>query len=121
MAVFPEVRARSSAPLIALLADRDADSRGMYAESLRRSAYHVEETDDGRDALARAITIQPDVVVAETRLPGINGYELCRLLRHDPATRRDCDGDNRRAVAGSAARGDCRRRRRAGQTLPSGS
>src|SRR3954466_980513 len=88
MAVFPEVRARSSAPLIALLADRDADSRSMYAEYLRRSAYRVEETDDGRDALARAITIQPDVVVAETRLPGINGYELCRLLRHDPATRR---------------------------------
>ena len=77
MAVLPEVRARSSAPLIALLADRDADSRGMYAEYLRRSAYRVEETEDGRDALARAITIQPDVVVAETRLPGINGRSVC--------------------------------------------
>src|SRR6185503_2370777 len=59
----------------------------MYAAFLRLSSYRVEESDDGRDALARAITMRPDVLVAETRLPGINGYELCRLLRQDAATR----------------------------------
>src|SRR5829696_4768445 len=76
-----------AAPLLALLADRDHDSRLMYAHYLRMSAYRVEESDDGRDALARALTLRPTVVIAETRLPGINGYELCRLLRADTATR----------------------------------
>src|SRR4051794_24656698 len=87
MVRLSEVAARSDARLTALLADRDTDSRAMYAEYLRLSAYRVEESDDGRDALAKAISLQPDVLVAETRLPGINGYELCRLLRHDAATR----------------------------------
>jgi CheY-like chemotaxis protein len=73
--------------MLALLADRDTDSRSMYAEFLRLSAYRVEETDDGRDALAKALTMRPDVIVAETHLPGINGYQLCQLLRQDAATR----------------------------------
>jgi len=37
--------------------------------------------------LAKAIARRPDVVITETRLPGINGYELCGLLRRDASTR----------------------------------
>jgi CheY-like chemotaxis protein len=84
--VNDRVRPGTTLPL-ALIADRDGDSRLMYAEFLRLSAFRVEETDDGRDALVKAIDLHPSVVVAETRLPGINGYELCRLLRTDAATR----------------------------------
>jgi CheY-like chemotaxis protein len=76
-----------SAPPLALLADCNGDSRSMYAEYLRLAAYRVEECDDGRNALAKAIALQPTVVVADTRLPGINGYQLCQLLRADPSTR----------------------------------
>lgn len=70
-----------------LLADRDADTRLMYAEYLRHLAYDVDEAEDGREALAKAIARRPNVIVTETRLPGISGLELCRLLRHDEATR----------------------------------
>ena len=42
--------------------------------------------EDGRDALAKALTGRYDAIVAETRLPGIDGYQLCQLLRRDPAT-----------------------------------
>jgi two-component system cell cycle response regulator DivK len=79
-------RASTAWPL-ALLADGNDDSRLMYAEYLRLSAYRVEECDDGRNALAKAIMLRPSVVVADTRLPGINGYQLCQLLRADVATR----------------------------------
>jgi CheY-like chemotaxis protein len=77
----------SSGPLpLALLADYDPDTRRMYADFLRFSSYDVDETDDGRDALAKALSRCPDIVVSDTRLPGITGVELCRLLRSDIAT-----------------------------------
>src|SRR5262249_38027222 len=50
-------------------------------------AFDTDEASDGRVALAKAISRRPDIVVADSRLPGINGYDLCRLLRHDTATR----------------------------------
>jgi two-component system cell cycle response regulator DivK len=74
-------------PTTALLVDRDADTRTMYAEFLQRSRYNTDEAEDGREALAKAISLRPDVIVTETRLPGINGYDLCELLHKDVATR----------------------------------
>jgi CheY-like chemotaxis protein len=79
------VRPRTSSKLV-LLVDRDEDTRQMYAEFLRLGAWQVDEAGDGREALARAIARRPDVIVTETRLPGISGYDLCQLLRRDSAT-----------------------------------
>jgi CheY-like chemotaxis protein len=59
----------------------------MYAEFLRRLSYEIDEAEDGREALAKAIRTRPDLIVTETRLSGLNGMELCRLLRTDVATR----------------------------------
>jgi two-component system, cell cycle response regulator DivK len=71
----------------ALLVEPDTDTRGLFAQVLRRSACDVEEAEDGREALAKALSSQPDVIVTEARLPGMSGYDLCRLLRRDGATR----------------------------------
>jgi CheY-like chemotaxis protein len=72
---------------VALIVDRDADTRKLYADYLTLASCIVEEAEDGREALAKAIARQPDVIVTETRLPGISGIELCDLLRRDAATR----------------------------------
>ena len=72
---------------LALLADRDADTRAMYAEHLRHLSYNVEAAEDGREALAKALAQLPGIIVTETRLPGISGLDLCRLLRGDTSTR----------------------------------
>ncbi len=50
------------------------------------SSCAIEESADGREALALAISKHPEIIVTETRLPGINGFELCQLLRRDIAT-----------------------------------
>jgi len=71
----------------ALLADRDDDTRQIYGAFLRALSVDLDEASDGREALAKALARQHDVVVTETRLPGINGYELCQLLRRDMATK----------------------------------
>jgi len=78
---------RQDAPLVALIADRDADTRRMYAEFLMLSDCRIEHSEDGRDALAKVFSRLPDIVITETHLPGINGFELCALLRQDSATR----------------------------------
>jgi CheY-like chemotaxis protein len=79
-------RANRDQPAMALLVDQDADTRKMYAAYLKLSTCIIEEADDGRDALAKAIAYQPDIIVTETRLPGISGYDLCSLLRRDTIT-----------------------------------
>jgi CheY-like chemotaxis protein len=71
---------------LALVVDIDADTRKLHAECLKLSAFAVEEAEDGREALAKAVASKPDVILTEVRLPGINGIELCELLRQDAAT-----------------------------------
>lgn len=85
MPAVASIEVNSQMP-IALLVDRDADTRRMYAEFLKGFAYAIDEAEDGREALAKALTRHHDIVITETRLGGINGIELCRLLRRDPAT-----------------------------------
>jgi two-component system, cell cycle response regulator DivK len=70
----------------ALLVDRDQDTRHMYAEFLKLGHWRVDEAADGREALAKAIALRPDVIITDTRLPGIDGFTLCGLLRRDIAT-----------------------------------
>jgi CheY-like chemotaxis protein len=72
--------------LFALLVDRDDDTRRMYSEYLRVHAFIIEQATDGREALAKALARHHDVIVTETRLSGIDGYQLCGLLRRDEAT-----------------------------------
>ena len=74
-----------SASLI-LVVDPDPDTCAMYAMGLAGTGWATEPVGDGREALAKAISHRPDVVVTETRLPGLNGLELCRLLKRDPDT-----------------------------------
>src|SRR5262245_49426419 len=79
----------SAPPLLVLLADRDDDTRLSYGEYFRQIHANIDldEARDGREALATALARPHDLVVTETRLAGISGYELCELLRRDVATR----------------------------------
>ena len=71
---------------LVLLVDRDDDTREMYAEYFAAAAVRIQQAADGRDALAKALARPPDLVVTETRLPGLDGYELCACLRGEPKT-----------------------------------
>jgi DNA-binding response OmpR family regulator len=70
-----------------LLVVRDDAARHLYAEYFRTTGTEeVLEAHDAPDALAKAISRRPDVIVTETQLVPFDGYELCTLLRRDPAT-----------------------------------
>jgi CheY-like chemotaxis protein len=70
-----------------LIVENDPDTRALYQAVFHPFAHVVEASEDGAEALGKAICRRPSVVVTDTRLPRIDGFALCRLLRTDPATR----------------------------------
>jgi two-component system, cell cycle response regulator DivK len=73
-------------PSSILLVDGNADTRALYREMFARVGCEVIEASDGREALAKAFTRAPTVVVTEMTLPFVDGYALCEILRRDRST-----------------------------------
>ncbi|MCC7415656.1 MAG: response regulator [Acidobacteria bacterium] len=72
----------------ALIVDPDAGARAFSARTLGAIFSDIEEADDGADALGRAMARPPALVVAEIRMPRIDGLQLCQLFRSEPKTSR---------------------------------
>jgi CheY-like chemotaxis protein len=70
-----------------LLVDADAESRRLTEVSLKKAGFSVTVAANGRDALEKCEISPPDLVVSETRMPELDGFELCRRLREDERTR----------------------------------
>ena len=58
----------------------------MYAEWLTHAGFRVEQAHNGLQALDRAFERVPDIVVTDLNIPGIDGFELTRRLKHDTRT-----------------------------------
>jgi CheY-like chemotaxis protein len=69
-----------------LLVEDDPVGRRLYAAWLTGAGFRVEEAHNGLQALERALSLRPDVVVTDLKIPGIDGFELTRRLRRDPRT-----------------------------------
>lgn len=66
----------------ALLVDDDQDLLDVMTYALRREGYEITGATDGLKALDRVRTESPDIVVLDLRLPRMNGFEVCRRIRH---------------------------------------
>jgi two-component system, cell cycle response regulator DivK len=73
---------------LVLVVDDSRDAREMYGEFLRLSGYGVAEAANGLEAIERATSLLPDVIVMDLSLPGIDGWEATRRLKSAPRTRR---------------------------------
>jgi CheY-like chemotaxis protein len=58
-----------------------------HAHTLERTDLEVISAKDGATGLQRAKADQPQVIILDVMMPGIDGYEVCRRLKGDPATR----------------------------------
>jgi CheY-like chemotaxis protein len=67
--------------------DDNVDGLESLATLLELTGHVVETAADGPSALAAARVFNPDVVLMDIGLPGMNGYEVARRLRADPAFR----------------------------------
>ena len=54
---------------------------------LRRADCRLERAEDGVAALRIAREIRPDLIYLDVEMPGVNGGEVCRILKSDPASR----------------------------------
>ena len=70
-----------------LRVEPDEHARALYSQSLQLDGYDLLEASDGRDALVKALTQSPTLVMTDTRLPMVDGYALCEVLRRDQTTR----------------------------------
>ncbi len=75
------------APLI-LVVDDYQDAREMYAEYLQFSGFRVAEARNGIEALDQAFALQPDLILMDLSLPGMDGWEATRQLKADDRTKR---------------------------------
>ena len=74
-----------SANTVLILDDRAAD-RELLATLLGHAGYSVSEAATGDEALAMARAEQPDLVITDVLMPGMNGSEFVRRLRTQPDT-----------------------------------
>src|SRR5881275_103687 len=69
-----------------LVVDDDRDICRSIEVVLRLEGYDVRVAHEGEDALQQAMRAQPDLVLLDMMMPGIDGYEVTKRLRHDPRT-----------------------------------
>ncbi|MDX2097369.1 MAG: response regulator [Leptolyngbyaceae cyanobacterium bins.59] len=69
-----------------LVVDDSQTLRFMMTELLRANAFKVTAVRDGEEALQQIEEDCPDVVVLDIVMPRLNGYEVCRRLKSNPAT-----------------------------------
>jgi CheY-like chemotaxis protein len=72
-------------PLV-LVVDDYQDAREMYCEYLKASGFRVAEARTGVEAVQKARELQPDCVLMDLSLPGIDGWEATRQLKSDAST-----------------------------------
>jgi CheY-like chemotaxis protein len=71
-----------------LLADDEPAVRRLVTATLAdESRYRILEASNGVEALAVARAEQPALVLLDVNMPDMDGFEVCRALKSDPATR----------------------------------
>ena len=65
-----------------LVVDDDSDIRLTLRQILREEGFRVREARDGLEALERIEEEEPDLVLLNLVMPGINGWEVLETLRH---------------------------------------
>ena len=70
-----------------VVADDDPGVTWFIADLLRTAGCEVSEALDGTTALELAFRVQPELVVSDILMPGLDGFALCRALRRDVALR----------------------------------
>ena len=68
-----------------LVIDDEQDFLRVIARFLSRKGFEVAEASDGRTGVSLASECQPDLIVCDLNMPGMDGYEVLETLRRDPA------------------------------------
>jgi len=102
-----------------LIIEDNVDAANSLGEALELSEHKVAVCFSGPEGSPRPREFNPDVVLCDIGLPGMDGYEVARAFRADPALRiRICGLERLRPARGRAARRKRRIRSAHGETAP---
>jgi len=76
----------NDAPATILIVDDEPANRRLLEALLRPEGYQTLAAANGEAALAMAVARAPDLILLDVMMPGIDGYEVARRLKADPAT-----------------------------------
>lgn len=87
MPIPEELREGSGRPRV-LVVDDEASIREVLSEHFtgRSTPYEVMTAADGFEAGRLVATFHPDVVLLDLRMPGVDGFQVCRTIKADPET-----------------------------------
>ena len=83
----PDARpAKGRGPLVLIIEDT-TDLRDLFAAELATNGFLVIDAVDGESGIDKAKRFEPDAIVLDLMLPGINGFNVARILRGHETTR----------------------------------
>jgi CheY-like chemotaxis protein len=83
----PVPGANPSPPPRILIADDNPQGVELLEAYLGSSGYEIETAADGDETLRKVKQWHPDLILLDIMMPKISGFEVCKRLRADPATR----------------------------------
>ena len=66
-----------------LVADDDRDVRELSIFTLRFAGHEVVGASNGEEAIVEAKVYAPDLILMDVRMPKLNGFEACKILKAD--------------------------------------
>jgi len=81
------VKSRKDIPVILLVEDNETDCR-LFRAHLNGQPYHMKNVQTGEEALSVCAKEKVDLLILDVVLPGIDGFDVCRHLKDNDATRK---------------------------------
>lgn len=72
---------------VVLIVDDVLENLAVLHDTLDNAGFMVLVANNGKEALERAVEAQPDIVLLDAMMPGMDGFEVCRRLKLDILTR----------------------------------
>src|SRR5499425_2090691 len=82
-----ETPADAARPARILIADDNPQGVELLEAYLSSTDYELRTAADGEETLQQVRTWHPDLILLDIMMPKISGFEVCKRLRADPATR----------------------------------
>ncbi len=69
-----------------LVVDDDAELVELISFNLKQAGFSIGTACNGVDAIKKARSLQPDLIVLDVMMPELDGFAVCEILRRDPDT-----------------------------------
>lgn len=78
---------QASEPATILIVDDEERNRKLLEVFMQAEGYRTLSVGNGRDAVAAATREQPDLILLDMMMPGMDGFDVARALKEEPALR----------------------------------